>query len=294
MLFITPAGTTVLGWLAALCLGSYLLIRFLRYRLHHAKPSEADSRTKLAGANAFALSGSIHRLALCLALLSCVMAVNYTTFDVAPDFGIVIDEAFDEFDEVIPATKDFPLPPPPPPPPPVIEVADLPIDEPPQRFEDLSITAAASVAEPPQKKAAKPALLPPPLPPPPAPIEQAPVLFAERMPVFGENCKDLPTEAERKACSDRAILQFLSKQVVYPPLARNNGIQGRAVVSFTVERDGSISDIEILRDPGGGLGAEAERVIKLIDSKSDGFRPGSQQGRKVRVRFTVPILFTLN
>lgn len=294
MLFITPAGTVVLGWLAALCLGGYLLIRYLRYRLHHASPSDADSRTKLAGANAFALSGPIHRLALCVALLSCVVAINFTTFDSAPDFGLTIDGQFDDFDEVIPATKDFPLPPPPPPPPPLIEVADVPIETPPKEFKDLGIDPRDPVTEPLLVEPMKPTPPPPPLPPPPKTVEEVPILFAERMPVFGDDCKDLPTEAERKSCSDNAILRFISSRVSYPAIARNNNIQGRAVVSFTVEKDGSISDVEVMRDPGGGLGAEAERVINLIDEQSSGFRPGSQQGRKVRVRFTVPILFTLN
>lgn len=293
MLFITPAGTAVLWWLGGLCLGLVALVAYLRHRLHHAEPGDNDSRTKLAGANAFALSPAIHRVALCAALGLSVLAINWTQYQDAPDTNFSIEMEMDEFDPVIPPTVQQPPPPPPPPPPPVIEAVEEPEVEPEIMSDQTIDQEAAVVNEPPP--VIKKKVPPPPPPPPPKPVvEEGPVIFAERMPVFGDDCKLLTTETERKSCSDRAILKFLSSKVNYPALARENGIEGRAVVSFTVEKDGSLTDVKVLRDPGGGLGEEAARVIKLMGTDSSGFRPGTQQGRKVRVRFTVPILFSLD
>ncbi|PHI21758.1 hypothetical protein CEQ90_00280 [Lewinellaceae bacterium SD302] len=295
MIFIIPSGTVVLVWLGALCVGLAGLVMFLRRRLHSAKPGVKDGRTKLDEANAFALSGPIHRLALCVAIGLSVLAINWTTFEDAAAFTMTIEEDIDPFDITIPPTTDFPPPPPPPPPPPVIETMEDPEFEQDTVFVDQSIDDnTAVVNDPPvviKKNVPPPA--PPPLPPPPV-VEPTVLIFAERMPVFGGECKDLPNEAERKTCSDKALLGFLSRSVKYPELARTNGIAGRAVVSFTVEIDGTVTDVEILRDPGAGLGREAKRVIELINTKSDGFKAGSQQGRKVRVRFTVPINFQLD
>lgn len=294
MLFITPAGTEVLGWLGAICLSFIGLIVYLRYRLHHAQPAERDSRTKLAGADAFALSPSIHRLALCAALGLSVLAINWTQYQEERDDNFSLTMETDDFDPIIPPTIQKPPPPPPPPPPPVIETVEEPdIDPPPNQ--DQTIDQASEVIDVPPPVVKKKVAPPPLPPPPPAPkIDDGPVIFAERMPVFGDDCKLLTTEAERKSCSDKALLQFLSREINYPSLARENGIEGRAVISFTVEKDGSVADVKVLRDPGGGLGAEAERVIQLINTKTDGFRAGSQQGLQVRVRFTVPILFSLD
>jgi len=83
--------------------------------------------------------------------------------------------------------------------------------------------------------------------------------------------------------------KFLHDHIKYPPMARDNNIQGRAFISFVVERDGSLTDIKIVRDPGSGLGDEAVRVLKI----SPHWTPGIQNGKPVRVSYTVPINFSL-
>lgn len=87
----------------------------------------------------------------------------------------------------------------------------------------------------------------------------------------------------------RKMLEFLYGNIVYPPIARENGIDGMVVVSFIVMEDGSLSDIEIKRDIGGGCGQEAVRVIRSMPK----WLPGMQKGEAVRVRYNLPVRFKL-
>ena len=82
---------------------------------------------------------------------------------------------------------------------------------------------------------------------------------------------------------------FLGKNLRYPPVARENGIQGRVYCTFVVEKDGSLTDIKVTRGIGGGCDEEAVRVLK----SSPKWNPGVQNGRNVRVSYTVPIFFQL-
>jgi TonB family protein len=89
---------------------------------------------------------------------------------------------------------------------------------------------------------------------------------------------------------DAALMKFISDNVLYPAIAQENGIQGRAVCQFTVEKDGSITDIQIVCSAGDEtLDKEAMRVIKLMPR----WKPGEQRGRPVRVCYTIPINFKL-
>jgi periplasmic protein TonB len=82
---------------------------------------------------------------------------------------------------------------------------------------------------------------------------------------------------------------FLGNKIKYPTAAKEIGTQGRVVLTFVVERDGSLTDIKALRDPGNGLGDEAIRVLKLAPH----WNPGIQNGKKVRVQYTIPVMFSL-
>jgi protein TonB len=123
-------------------------------------------------------------------------------------------------------------------------------------------------------------------------IDHGPVIFAEYMPVFGKECFDLD-RSERKTCSDRALLSFVQSRVGYPALARENGIQGTVVVSFTVEKDGSISDVVAAREVAGGCTAAALKAVNAINKEKARFKPGIQGGLPVRVRFNLPVKFSL-
>lgn len=89
---------------------------------------------------------------------------------------------------------------------------------------------------------------------------------------------------------EAAFGNYLSKNIRYPPVAKENNTQGRVIMSFVVEKDGSLTDIKVLRDIGGGCGPEAVRVL----SKSPHWTPGIQNGKPVRVAYTMPVNFTLS
>jgi protein TonB len=86
-----------------------------------------------------------------------------------------------------------------------------------------------------------------------------------------------------------ALMKYLSENVKYPVVAQENGVQGRVVVSFVVERDGSISDVKVVRSVDPSLDREAARVVKSMPN----WIPGKQNGSAVRVKYTVPVSFRL-
>ena len=88
----------------------------------------------------------------------------------------------------------------------------------------------------------------------------------------------------------QSLYEYLSENIRYPVVAMESGIQGRVYVTFVVEKDGSISDVKVLRGIGGGCDEEAVRVIKAMPK----WNPGKQRGRAVRVLYNVPVNFTLN
>lgn len=88
---------------------------------------------------------------------------------------------------------------------------------------------------------------------------------------------------------DEARIRFLSENIRYPQMARESGIQGTVFVTFVVERDGSVTDVRVLRGIGGGCDEEAIRVIQAMPR----WNAGKQRGRPVRVQFNMPIRFTL-
>ncbi|MGN7202723.1 energy transducer TonB [Pedobacter sp. SAFR-022] len=84
--------------------------------------------------------------------------------------------------------------------------------------------------------------------------------------------------------------QYLNKSIKYPPMAAENNIQGKVFVSFVVERNGTLTDIKVLRSLGGGTDEEAVRVLKA----SPTWIPGVQNGKQVRVKYNIPISFSLS
>lgn len=110
--------------------------------------------------------------------------------------------------------------------------------------------------------------------PPPDDGEYDPVTV-QKMPTFPGGEKDL--------------LKFLADNIQYPPLARENGIQGTVALSFVIGKDGSVNDVSILKDIGGGCGKEAVRVVKSMPA----WMPGEANGHPVKVRFTLPVRFRL-
>lgn len=86
-----------------------------------------------------------------------------------------------------------------------------------------------------------------------------------------------------------AMLKFLQDKISYPAIAAENNIQGRVIVGFIVERDGSVSDVKVERGVDPSLDKEAVRVVKLMPK----WKPGKQTGKPVRCRFRIPVQFRL-
>lgn len=115
-------------------------------------------------------------------------------------------------------------------------------------------------------------------PPPPA-----------RKPEVSDKVFDVVEEMPHFPGGAAALQAFLSSNTKYPVVAQENGVQGRVIVSFVVERDGSITDVRVVRSVDPSLDREASRVVRSMPRWS----PGKQNGSAVRVKYTVPVVFRL-
>ena len=111
----------------------------------------------------------------------------------------------------------------------------------------------------------------------------------EEMPRF-PGCEDQGlSPADLKACSEKKMLEFLYGNLTYPKVARENGVEGRVIVQFVIDRDGSIIDSKIVRNVAGGCGEEVLRIVNSMPK----WRPGMQKGKPVKVQYTLPLTFKL-
>ena len=88
---------------------------------------------------------------------------------------------------------------------------------------------------------------------------------------------------------EKAINEFISKTLQYPVIAQQNGIQGRVVCSFIINQDGSVTDAEVVSGVDPSLDREALRIVSVMPK----WTPGTQRGKAVRVKYTMPVTFTL-
>ena len=185
------------------------------------------------------------------------------------DENVVVQDVMAE--EEIEITQRDPTPPPPPPPPEpeLPEIIDV-VEEKVENKIDLSSL------EDDQSKAQVQTYTPP---PPPKPVEEE---ATDEIFVVVEKQPEFPGGSS-------ALMKFLSDNIKYPVIAQENGIQGRVITNFVVERDGSISDVQVIRGQDPSLDKEAVRVIKTMPR----WTPGQQRGKPVRVRFTLPVVFRL-
>lgn len=108
------------------------------------------------------------------------------------------------------------------------------------------------------------------------PQEEAPFMVVEDMPEFPGGTA--------------ALMDYLKKNIKYPQICRENNIQGRVLIQFVVNKDGSIVEPTVVKPVNPYLDKEALRVISTMPN----WKPGKQRGQAVRVRFTVPVNFRLN
>lgn len=112
-------------------------------------------------------------------------------------------------------------------------------------------------------------------------------LVVEQLPLFGD-CTDLSSE-KRRRCSYRQLLRYIYRSIKYPPDARNNGIQGMAILSFVINKKGGIEDIVVKRGLCESIREECLRIVREMPA----WEPGYQNGEPVRVHFRLPIKFKL-
>ena len=108
-----------------------------------------------------------------------------------------------------------------------------------------------------------------------------PFISVEQMPLLG-NCKD-------EECTQAEIMKFIARNFKYPEIAKANGIEGRVILEFVVEKDGKVGRVKILR----GLDKHVDKAAIEVVEKLGNFSPGKQIGKAVPVKYTVPIKCTL-
>ena len=118
-------------------------------------------------------------------------------------------------------------------------------------------------------------------------------LIAEQSPRFPA-CERLDTTLlVKQQCAQQTLMAFVYRNVNYPIEARQNGDQGQVVVSFVVEKDGSLSNLAVLKDIGGGCGQAVLDVVDVMNQASIRWVPGVNKGDTVRTKFTLPVKFEL-
>ena len=205
-------------------------------------------------------------IGLAFVLSICYVALEWTEKEVKVHTVADTDFLIEEEVEIQQTQQDVT---PPPPPPQVQEVEVLNVVEDEKEVEDIDIQTeddkdvevviAAPVETPVEEEE-----------------EEVIFMVVETMPEFPGG--------------QQALFKYLSENVKYPVIAQENGIQGRVICQFVVNKDGSIVDVEVVRSGGdASLDKEAVRVIKSMPK----WKPGKQRGKAVRVKYTVPVSFRL-
>ena len=214
------------------------------------------------------------RLGAIAVIVVLILAFNFSPKD-DDNSGLIFELEEEEIEIDIPNTQQVqPPPPPPPPPPPQIEIVeDEEIIEEEPEIEEVEVEMDEEV-------------------------EIVEVVEVEVEEIIEEEPEE-PEEPEIFTIVEQnaefpggmgALMEYLAKNINYPPIAQENGIEGRVVLRFVVDEVGGISDVQVLRDIGGGCGQEAIRVVKKMPK----WKPGKQRGRAVKQYYTLPVKFTLN
>lgn len=221
-------------------------------------------------------SGLYFALGLAVILFITWQALEWKKYDKTEllDFTMNVEQ-LDE--EEIPITEQIKTPPPPPPAAP--EVIEIVEDE--EEIEETVIESTETdqeeeIVEVEEVQVAEEDL-----------DVDVPFAVIEDVPVF-PGCESVPKNKKRE-CFQEQIQKHINKNFRYPEIAQEMGIQGRVSVVFTIDKDGSITNIRT-RGPDKNLEAEARRIIEKLPKMT----PGKQRGRAVRVPFSIPITFKLN
>lgn len=198
---------------------------------------------------------------LVISLLIVFSLINFKFYDVqASELGDLVVEEVEE--EIIPITEQN-TPPPPPPPPQAPEMIEI-VEDDVEVEDEVEIDTEADVTTVVEDfKVAEEV------------VEEEIFTIVEDMPSFPGG--------------EKALFKYLGDNVSYPPAAKANGIAGKVYVNFTVAKDGSITDVKIIRGVHELLDKEAIRVVKSFPK----WTPGKQRGKAVKVSYNLPITFVL-
>ena len=203
---------------------------------------------------------------LVLVLSICYVAFEWTEKEVTKYEVTDTDFFFEEEIDIQQTTQETP---PPPPPPAVQEVEVLNVVEDDVETETIEINTE-------DEKDVEVVIAPPVEAPVEEEEEEVIFMVVETMPEFPGG--------------QQALFKYLGENVKYPVIAQENGIQGRVICQFVVNKDGSIVDVVVVRSSGEpSLDKEALRVINSMPK----WKPGKQRGKPVRVKYTVPVNFRL-
>lgn len=118
-------------------------------------------------------------------------------------------------------------------------------------------------------------------------------LTAEVMPRF-PGCEHLENRDERSSCASQKLYEYIAANVKYPREDREKGIEGTGIVQFTVQVNGSMADIQVLRSPSPTIKSELERLFTALSKNGQKWIPAMDKGKEVNVQLTVPVKFTLS
>lgn len=218
--------------------------------------------------------GTFFQIGLVFALAVVLIALEFKVYEkTISTLGELQLEMEEE--EMIPITQQEVTPPPPPPP----QAVQIEIVEDDEEIEEVEIEetevdeeTVVEIIEEPEEEV----------------VEEVPIFaIVEDMPTW-KGCES-GSAADKKACTETKMMQYITKNIVYPAMAKDANITGIVYLNFEISEKGNVKDVKVLRGIGAGCDEEAVRVVKTLPN----FNPGKQRGRPVRVTYNVPINFKL-
>ena len=201
--------------------------------------------------------GMFFQIGLAVTLIAVLISFEWKSYDKS-NYNLGDLNLDDMEEEIIPITRQEVKPPPPPPPPPeIIEIVEDEVEIENEVEIEETDTDEDEIVE----------------------IEEDDEEFF----MVVENMPEFPG-------GDLGLMKFIQKNVRYPAIAKEYNITGKVYVSFIVDKQGSVTNVKIVRGVDKNLDAEALRVVSLLPK----YKPGKQRGKAVGVMFTIPINFTLN
>ena len=201
--------------------------------------------------------GMFFQIGLAVTLIAVLISFEWKSYDKS-NYNLGDLNLDDMEEEIIPITRQEVKPPPPPPPPPeIIEIVEDEVEIENEVEIEETDTDEDEIVE----------------------IEEDDEEFF----MVVENMPEFPG-------GDLGLMKFIQKNVRYPAIAKEYNITGKVYVSFIVDKQGTVTNVKIVRGVDKNLDAEALRVVSLLPK----YKPGKQRGKAVRVMFTIPINFTLN